>query len=112
MANRFYLPGNWQPGDLVPLPQPEAQHALRVLRLASGEQIEIFDGAGRAAQAELQVESSRKASVRITNSLITDVPSQPSIAVALAPPKGDRFRWIVEKLTELGVDRIIPMKTS
>ncbi|MCA9043063.1 MAG: 16S rRNA (uracil(1498)-N(3))-methyltransferase [Planctomycetaceae bacterium] len=112
MANRFYLPGNWQPGDLVPLPQPEAQHALRVLRLSSGEQIEVFDGAGRAAPAELQVESSRKASVRITNSLITDVPSQPSIAVALAPPKGDRFRWIVEKLTELGVDRIAIIESS
>ncbi|MEZ5943663.1 MAG: RsmE family RNA methyltransferase [Planctomycetaceae bacterium] len=112
MANRFYVPGNWQPGDLVPLPQPEAQHALRVLRLASGEQIEVFDGAGRAAQAELQVESSRKASVEITDSLITEPPSQPSISVALAPPKGDRFRWIVEKLTELGVDRIIPMKTA
>ncbi len=40
------------------------------------------------------------------------VAPQPTLRLAVAPPKGDRFRWLVEKATELGIDQLIPMLTK
>lgn len=112
MADRVYLPGQWQSGDLLRLPESEAQHVGRVLRMKTGELIEVFDGTGTAAIAEIAAVGKREVSVRIRDLLEPEPPVSVELTVAVCPPKGDRFRWLIEKLSELGVARIIPLKTA
>lgn len=81
-------------------------HLIRVLRLASGELVTATDGAGswRSYRAEVNggslVLEATEAVQRIERSLR-------AITIATAIPKGDRVDWLVQKCTELGVDRIV-----
>lgn len=94
----------------LPLPQPESRHALKVLRLPQGEEIEVFDGCGLVAKATLHVTSVKQAHIKVLS--LTAVPQpQPHLAIASAMPKGSRVDWMVEQLSQLGVDLLIPLKT-
>ena len=98
----------------------DLRHLLDVLRLRSGELVAASDGAGRwvpcrvAAGAPLQ--GSRRADP--AGALVPDGPVRsgerpaPDVTVAFAPTKGDRPEWVIQKLTEIGVDRIVPLRTS
>ena len=111
MSARFYCPDSAQNGKLR-LGSEEARHLSRVCRLGVGDVVEIFDGKGQASKAEIvRVE---RESVELTAIELPLVgPSPPfSLTLASAVPKGDRFDWLVEKATELGVDRLIPMVTE
>lgn len=112
MPDRFYLPGSWQVGDEVSLPAAEVQHGIRVLRLSVGDELEVFNGQGQSGLSELTWEKRSEARVRILAVQPFEPPSPLPLTVAFAPPKGDRFRFAIEKLTELGVDRIVPLKTA
>jgi 16S rRNA (uracil1498-N3)-methyltransferase len=87
----------------------EAHHLVRVLRVEAGQQFEISD-THRVWIGE--VESARKSEVRF--SLLEEVPAGaalPEVVLCLSIVKFDRFEWAVEKATELGVSRIVPVET-
>ncbi len=108
MSERFYCPDPPRDGRYRLCPD-EARHLSRVCRLGPGDRVELFDGAGFATAAEVvQAASDRVELVAIGEPIVRPVPVY-SIALATAVPKGDRFDWIVEKATELGVDRLIPV---
>jgi len=109
MPDRFYYPGDWS--DLITLDEAESQHCARVLRKKVDEEVELFNGRNGVASGVINVISKKSVQVRITN-CADPVPSIVACqtTLAVAPPKGDRFRLIIEKVTELGVDRIIPLK--
>lgn len=108
---RFFL-ANFEAGSSVEfdLPASESHHALHVLRLKSGDELEVFDGKGKLARAAISKVGRKEVSLRILE-LLQDEASLPrvSITLATAVPKGDRFRWLVEKATELGVARLVPL---
>jgi 16S rRNA (uracil1498-N3)-methyltransferase len=82
-----------------------------VLRLREGAEVSLFDGEGRAARAEVARISGREVELRV----IDPEPSRESplaLTIAVAPPRGDRMSFLVEKLTELGVSRIVPLQTE
>jgi 16S rRNA (uracil1498-N3)-methyltransferase len=111
VTERFYLPTNLGQPE-VEASGSEAHHMLNVLRLKPGADVVLFDGCGVEAAARI-VECGRS-KVRLS---IQGLPkcidqSVPQVLVASAVPKGDRFRWLVEKTTELGVTRLIPLRTS
>lgn len=83
----------------------------RVLRLGAGERVELFDGLGTLADAEIVACERNSVELRVLGSRKTFDGSHRPISVATAVPKGDRFRWLVEKATELGVRRIVPIRT-
>lgn len=112
MSDRFFVPGKWQPGDVVELPAGEAQHAVSVMRLKVGAEVELFNGTGGSASARLTEVARRRVRVEVVAPWRQEAALTPRLIVAVAPPKGDRFRWMVEKLTELGVDRLIPLRTE
>jgi 16S rRNA (uracil1498-N3)-methyltransferase len=90
-----------------PLVADEARHHLeRVLRLRSGEPVVVADGRGRWALAAW----CGRAELERTGPVHTEARSEPTLTVAFAPVKGDRPEWVVQKLTELGVDRIVPLR--
>ena len=88
------------------LDEEESRHAVKVLRLQSGNSITVVDGKGNYFQAHLQDNNPKRCSFSVISQH-----SQPllpySIHLAIAPTKNlDRMEWMVEKLTEVGVDSI------
>jgi 16S rRNA (uracil1498-N3)-methyltransferase len=82
---------------------PEDEHHLdRVLRIDENEPVTVCDGIGSWAVATW----SRRRGVQLT-SVVRKVPEHPFLSVACAIPKGDKGEFVVQKLTELGIDRII-----
>lgn len=81
-------------------------HLTRVLRLASGESVTATDGAGGWRCYSAVVESGSIV-LEATSDLRHAEPAQRRLTIATAIPKGDRVDWLVQKCTELGVDRIV-----
>ena len=101
------------------LTQGDAHHLFDVLRLRPGEPVVTADGAGMWCPCRVAPGTEGRAWRQMdpTTLLVADGPPvrqarvEPSVTVAFAPTKGDRPEWVVQKLTELGVDRIIPLRT-
>lgn len=92
------------------LPESDSQHAVRVLRLQPGSRIEVIDGKGHRFTCVLVDAHPKHASVEITDRALMPLPWPQEIVAAVAPTKHmDRIEWMVEKLTEIGVNRIIPV---
>jgi 16S rRNA (uracil1498-N3)-methyltransferase len=89
---------------------PEAHHLAHVLRLSAGAPVELFDGQGRSAEGTLAQVTKRTAEIQIVAVRETP-PVLPRITLAVAVPKGERFDWLVEKAAELGVAKLVPLRT-
>jgi 16S rRNA (uracil1498-N3)-methyltransferase len=91
----------------------DVHHFGRVLRLRAGEEVIISDGAGHWARALWQsgaLEAQRDATGPGGDGSVQFEPQPaPALTVAFAPTKGERPEWVVQKLTELGLDRIVPL---
>lgn len=112
MSQRFHVPELPRSGELT-LRGPEAHHLARVRRIGVGESVTLFDGRGLAVTARVTHVGRDEVTVVIEAEVAEPLdPSGPSIILATAVPKGDRFDWLVEKATELGVDRLIPLRTE
>jgi 16S rRNA (uracil1498-N3)-methyltransferase len=94
------------------LDQADTHHLTSVLRLRDGEIVVAGDGAGRWAPCRMRVGSPPGATLERVGPVETTEASAPTVTVAFAPVKGDRPEWVVQKLTELGVDRIVPILTA
>ncbi len=87
--------------------QATVHHLVDVLRLRPDELIVASDGAGSWVRCRLSAGGSGELA---TDGAVTTQPrAGPEITVAFAPTKGDRPEWVTQKLTELGVDRIVPI---
>lgn len=87
-----------------------SHHLLKVLRAKPGQAVEVFDGNGRFARGTLGTLSSKKVAViDISEWGNASLESPLDITLCLAISKGDRFDYALQKATELGVNRIIPM---
>ena len=100
----FYVPNVQDNGEL---PEEEAMHALRVLRLKSGDEIMLTDGIGNFYKAEITVAATRKCVFK----LLETIPQTPiwrgHLHLVVSPTKMmERMEWLVEKATEIGFDRI------
>lgn len=92
------------------LPESDSAHAVRVLRMQPGDELQAVDGRGHIFRCRLVEAHARHAVVEIVETLDSPLPWRQQIAVAVAPTKNmDRMEWLTEKLTEIGVNRIIPM---
>ncbi|HYN31680.1 MAG TPA: RsmE family RNA methyltransferase [Ilumatobacteraceae bacterium] len=81
-------------------------HLRRVLRLRDGEQVGVTDGGGRWLLASVRVEGS-SLTLEAASEMVTEPPRTDLFTLAVAMPKGDRLDWLVQKVTELGVDRLV-----
>ncbi len=87
---------------------------INVKRARLGDTIELFNGRGEAVRAEIIALKKKSAVLQISREKHPHKKSVPCIEIILAcaVPKGDRFRWLIEKATELGVTRFIPLITK
>jgi 16S rRNA (uracil1498-N3)-methyltransferase len=99
------LPGPWE-GSRLPMGDDQVHHLSRVLRMDDGEEVTYTDGAGTVGEGRL-------AEGAIERGVEGAGVSAPSLEVAVAPPASrQRARFVVEKLAELGVRRLIWVRTS
>ncbi|MFC2264321.1 MAG: RsmE family RNA methyltransferase [Prevotella conceptionensis] len=98
----FYVPDAARSNEL---PAEEAAHASRVLRLESGDEVFLIDGAGCFFKAQLTLVTKGRCLYDIVERLPQEKTWNGRIAVAMAPTKViDRVEWTLEKATEIGVD--------
>lgn len=92
---------------MTELPQEEAQHAAKVLRLEAGDEVFLMDGVGTFYRAELTLVSPKHCVYNIIETLPQEKAWHGSTHLAIAPTKMiDRMEWMVEKCTEVGFDGI------
>ena len=107
---QFYAPDI---ATLPVLPETDSQHCVRVLRMREGDKVQVVDGAGRRYNCTIALAHSKHTALQVES-----VEEQPrvwpcDISVAVAPTKHlDRMEWLVEKLVEIGVDRITPLRCA
>lgn len=95
------------------LPETDSQHCVRVLRMREGDKVQVVDGMGRRYFCSIAIAHSKHTALQVES-----VEEQPrvwpcDISVAVAPTKHtDRMEWLVEKLVEIGVDRITPLRCA
>jgi 16S rRNA (uracil1498-N3)-methyltransferase len=109
--HRFYLPPALCLGTELTLAGPEAHHATDVLRLRRGDHVTVLNGAGDEFACEIIEEARRLMRLRVMHSRHSP-PTPWQITLAQAVPKGKAMEWLLQKATELGVSRIVPLLTE
>lgn len=111
MSERFYQP-QLVAGQTVTLSGDEARHIAKVMRLGIGDAVTLFDGTGHETLATISAVTSSRVTLDLgeIQAIDRELPVRLTLAVAL--PKGDRQRVLVEKLTELGVTELLPIETA
>lgn len=96
--------------EIERLPDEEAAHCVRVLRLKEGDEISLTDGKGSFYKAMITSASAKRCTYRILEKNEPAPLWTPRIVIAVAPTKNmDRMEWLVEKMTEIGVDEVVPL---
>lgn len=92
------------------LPESDSGHCVRVLRMREGDPIEVIDGCGHRYSCRIAVAHPKHTVVEIIETAVVAPTWPQQIVVGVAPTKHlDRMEWMVEKLTEIGVNRIVPL---
>lgn len=105
---RIFHPSGLEIGDVLRFSEEEGHHVHKVLRGRAGDSVEVVDGEGRLFVAELLGE--RKATVLEERSAGSGAGGE--ITLYQAVPKGRHMDLVVEKATEIGVNRIVPLSTE
>jgi 16S rRNA (uracil1498-N3)-methyltransferase len=96
----------------VTLAADEARHLREVLRLGAGDEVQVFDGAGREFRAVVSQARREFAELELRDEIEPLKPESPlQLTLAVALLKGEKFDLVVQKGTELGVNRFIPLVT-
>lgn len=104
----FYAPDITPP--LYTFDEQESGHCVRVLRLKQGDRLHLTDGRGTLYEAEVVDAHPKRCSVRVVGEQSCFEQRAYRLTVAVAPTKNlDRLEWFVEKATESGIDRIVPL---
>ena len=108
-VHRFFVPPSNIDGDRVTLPTDAARQLSRVLRARSGDSITSLDDSGYEYAVTLDAVSARHASGIITNRYMGEGEPRLSITLYQGLMKADRFEYTLQKGTELGISRFVPI---
>jgi 16S rRNA (uracil1498-N3)-methyltransferase len=108
---RFYSPPEDIGDSTVTLSVDETHHLTHVLRLTPGDQAFVFDGCGKEYKCTFRSIADNRAHLEIAEALSDVVESPLQLTLAQALAKGEKFDLIIQKATELGVSRIVPLMT-
>ena len=109
---RFFLPPGSLSGDAVSIEGPRAHRLAKVLRLRAGDEITLFDGGGTDVVVRLDAVRDRAIVATVVDRLPGPAESPSAVHLYQSITKGERFEWLVEKATEIGVARIVPLVTD
>lgn len=109
---RAYVEPSALEADPVTLTGDGFHHVRRVLRLGPGDGLELFDGAGGAARATIVEAGDRALTLRVEQRSRRERPEGPRVTLLCGELKGDKLDLVLQKATELGVDRFVPVTAS
>jgi 16S rRNA (uracil1498-N3)-methyltransferase len=109
---RVYVPGASGPGSMISLPPDQARHLSRVLRLAAGDALVVFDGAGCEYDALITLARGGAVSARLGEARRVDRESPLTVTLAQAISSGERMDYTVQKAVELGAAAVQPLATE
>lgn len=109
MAHRFFLSGQWKPGERLKLDENEAHHCLKVLRLNNGTAIEVFNGNGLLGQAT--IEDQDKRAVHLVLNSAQSVPDNNALTLVFSLGKPPVTEFILKRVTEVGVRAFQPVRS-
>lgn len=109
---RIFLSRQLASGQITSISPDQAHHLITVLRLQPGNHIEVVDATGQLFLAALVGTDLDAATVRVLEPITRS--QEPTLEVILVQglPKADKMDWLVQKATELGVARIVPLATE
>ncbi|GHT81175.1 ribosomal RNA small subunit methyltransferase E [Betaproteobacteria bacterium] len=111
MSARFYFPGELPHQGEVELGSAAAHHALKVLRLAPGDPLVLFDGSGGELRARLDIRGRAAFAVDgLWQALSRE--SALNIVLVQALASGDKMDWVIQKAVELGAAGVIPVQAG
>jgi 16S rRNA (uracil1498-N3)-methyltransferase len=111
MARLFVMPELLHEETVV-LGGEDHRYLVRVLRLRAGDEVVLFDGAGQEARARIERVGPRAAELRVLERSASAGSSGPELTLLCGIPKGDKMELVVQKATELGISRIVPVRTA
>jgi 16S rRNA (uracil1498-N3)-methyltransferase len=111
MTNRYFVAPLIET-DTVTLVGPEAHHMIHVMRASPGAEAMLFDGSGAEFLARVSRIDRTRVELDVLARIETDRELSIEVTLAVTLPKGDRQKWLVEKAVELGVRRIVPLRTA
>jgi 16S rRNA (uracil1498-N3)-methyltransferase len=98
------------------LDEPDRHHLSHALRLRPGEEVTVSDGTGRWRRCRYTMgrpgAGGSTVALEPEGPVIYEEPPLPAVGVGFVVTKGSRPEWVVQKLTEVGVDRIVPLSSS
>jgi 16S rRNA (uracil1498-N3)-methyltransferase len=106
---RVYVEAVLTPGSVVELPPDTASHVAKVLRARLGDELTLFNGDGRECNGTIDAVRGSRVAASVGESRQVDRESPLAITLVQCVPRGDRMDFIVQKATELGVSRIVPV---
>jgi 16S rRNA (uracil1498-N3)-methyltransferase len=109
---RVYIPPERITGEQIALQSREARYILTVLRLGPGDEVTVFDGAGNEYRTELTEDYESGMYLAIQEGARPERESPLQITLGQALLKGERMKFVIQKATELGAARIIPLITA
>lgn len=113
MRQRYFLEQKPLPDAVeIILDGQEAQHLIKVMRAKPAEIVELFDGSGVEWQARIVDIRRNEATLEILSSARVSREATVKLTLGIALPKGDRQKWVIGKLVELGVHQVVPLLTE
>lgn len=111
MARLFVEPAAFG-GEVVRLGDEDARYLTRVLRLGPGDRVTLFDGEGREAEATIERANRHGVELRVGERRATERVARPTLTLVVGLARGDKLDLVVQKATELGVHRVVPVATE
>jgi 16S rRNA (uracil1498-N3)-methyltransferase len=109
---RVYVETSLEPGAIVALPPDTGSHVAKVLRARVGDEVILFNGDGREFSGEIDAVRGSRVTVSVGPPQVIDRESPLAVTLVQCVPRGDRMDFIVQKATELGVTRLIPVTSQ
>ncbi|WP_018415577.1 16S rRNA (uracil(1498)-N(3))-methyltransferase [Teredinibacter turnerae] len=106
---RIYTPQILRPEVDVVLEETASHHLLKVLRMETGRELILFNGQGGEYRATITAATKKAATVTVSTHDPVERESPLVTELAVGISRGDRFDWVLQKATELGISRIVPL---
>lgn len=110
--NRFFIPPEAIQGDTITIPRVVSDQIRKVLRLKNGESVTFLDNYGNAYLTRLGYQSEKEINGTILHKEIASGEPETKLTLLIALTQREKFELILQKSTEAGVSRIIPMVTE
>jgi 16S rRNA (uracil1498-N3)-methyltransferase len=109
---RVYVDAALEAGSIMELPNETGAHLAKVLRARSGDEVALFNGDGREFGGVIESVRGTRVTAAVGSAREVDLESRIAITLVQCLPRGEKMDFVVQKATELGVARIVPVTSQ